>query len=76
LTTTVTAELATAICKAEGITCPECGSSLQVVTDGLVGELRAPAFFTLGVSRLEYVMRPAPFVACTGCEFCLEIGPS
>lgn len=54
--------------------CPECGGVLNIILDGLVGRLMAPSFFTLGKSRVETVMAPAPFVACSACEFCEEVG--
>jgi hypothetical protein len=53
--------------------CPECGGVVVLVTDGLVGRLMAPPFFIRGRSELTYEMHPAPFAACTACEFCLEI---
>jgi hypothetical protein len=52
--------------------CPECGAPLDVVTDGLVGTLTAPAFHVRG-HELPIVMRPTPFLACSGCEYCKEI---
>jgi hypothetical protein len=53
--------------------CPHCGSTLQLVTDGLVGEPYAPAYFIRHRSKIETRWKPAPFFACTGCEFCVEI---
>jgi hypothetical protein len=62
-----------AVTDREALTCPECGGLLALVTDGAIGRLVAPPFFIVGTSRLVEVRVPAPFVACTACEFCLEI---
>ncbi len=53
--------------------CPECGGVLQVVTDGLIGRVTAPGFFIVGRDTLTVRLDPAPFIACTACEFCIEV---
>ena len=52
--------------------CPSCGGALQRITDGMVGRLMAPAFFTLGQQQLRHAWVLRPFWACTACEFCTE----
>jgi len=52
--------------------CPLCGSALQKVIDGMVGEEYADLNRN-SPRAIRMVMRPAPFYACTGCEWCAEI---
>ena len=58
-------------------TCPECGSPMELVLDGLVGEprFRGVGHFAQSHVVVEWVMVPKPFGACTGCEFCIELTP-
>jgi len=53
--------------------CPLCGGVVQVVLDGLVSRLTAPGFFIVGRDELVYRLHPAPFAACSACEFCVEV---
>jgi hypothetical protein len=54
--------------------CPLCGRrALTLVTDGLVGRDVVPPFFTVGQSRIETRMVPAPFIACMACDYCEEV---
>lgn len=54
-------------------TCPDCGGSIELVTDGQIGEWHAPAYSVRGQSNLRIVLRLAPFAACTRCEWCQEV---
>lgn len=49
--------------------CPDCGSLLDIVLDGLVGVPYADNV----THAIEYRMTPRPFAACTGCDFCLDL---
>ena len=52
--------------------CPTCGGTLQYVIDGLIGIEYAPAFHTVG-DALPMRMEPRPFLACTACEYCVQV---
>ena len=57
--------------------CPHCGSALEIVTDGLVSVPYAQRVATINgqaQSAIDWRLVARPFAACTGCEFCLEIG--
>jgi len=51
--------------------CPECGAVLQLVTDGLVEEEYWPGYVVRG-AELPRRRVCRPFLACSGCEFCIE----
>lgn len=48
--------------------CPECGAPVELVVDGFVVD---PCVTPYG--DITWVPRRAPFGACTGCEFCIEV---
>lgn len=52
--------------------CPDCGGVLEIVTGGHIFEEFARRRHVLG-APMPMRQRPAPFAACQGCEFCLEI---
>jgi hypothetical protein len=52
--------------------CPDCGGVLDIITGGQIYEGFFPALHIIG-APLPMRQRPAPFAACRGCEFCLEI---
>lgn len=52
--------------------CPECGAALQLVADGQTERQYPGAFHVIG-SRIESRVVPASFLACSGCEFCIEV---
>lgn len=52
--------------------CPDCGGQLELIRDGAIGSLTAPAIHRAG-AQLPIVMRLAPFLACAGCEYCIEV---
>lgn len=63
-----------------GVACPECGSPLDIVPEGHIYDLRGTTRAFIRDGRLHegrsFLMpRPAPFAACSGCEFCIEITP-
>jgi hypothetical protein len=59
----------------DAIRCPQCGGRLRLVIDGLVGRLFVPNYYIVerGPRQFEWRMVPAPFVACSRCEFCEEV---
>lgn len=66
-----------ALLTAATLPCPSCGGKLELVTapDGYVTDTIAPAVATFAeAARLRYRIRCAPFVACSACEFCREVG--
>jgi hypothetical protein len=56
------------------LACPECGGDVELVTDGMIGELYHPPFLRAG-DPLPFRWKLAPFGACTSCEFCIEVRP-
>lgn len=58
--------------KASDPCCPACGGRLDIVTDGLIGRTVHPGYHVRG-TELPIVLVPAPFAACSSCEFCIEI---
>ena len=58
-------------------TCPLCGGPIEIVTDGMIGDVTAAAFTYRGhrfTQPLRHT-RLAPFAACCACEFCIEVRP-
>ncbi len=55
--------------------CPECGGALDVVTDGAIGVMVPASIggYLLPDEPERLWLRPAPFAACSSCEFCIEI---
>ena len=55
--------------------CPECGSVLELVRDGLVAVPYSPrTHYVSGVLQpIDWRLEPRPFAACTGCEWCQRI---
>lgn len=51
--------------------CPECGGSLQPITDGFVGVQYAPGYLVRG-AEIPWRKERRPFAACTACEFCSD----
>lgn len=51
--------------------CPNCGSPLQLIEDGAIGQ----HWFNpeRPWPHLEFRVDARPFIACSGCEFCLEL---
>jgi hypothetical protein len=45
---------------------------LQLITDGMVGRMYAPAFHVVG-ARLPMRLELRPFLACSRCEYCVEV---
>lgn len=51
--------------------CPECGATLQIITDGFVGEEWADAVYVMGDKRPVRMVQK-PFAVCMRCEYCLD----
>ena len=51
--------------------CPECGGTLQRITDGLVAVPFGEAFHTRG-TKIPIRLVPRPFLACSACEYCTD----
>ncbi len=49
------------------LSCPDCGSPMELVRDGVIADVVMTGF------GLAYRPRLGAFGACTGCEFCVEI---
>jgi hypothetical protein len=56
------------------VACPQCGASLELVTDGQIGEAVVSTFHQLDAPP-QLRWKRAPFAACPCCEFCVEIPP-
>lgn len=55
--------------------CPDCGGELDLIVGGSIVESYPPGYiFTTEISRVYE--RPAPFLACQSCEYCVETVPS
>jgi hypothetical protein len=52
--------------------CPLCTARLELVTDGRIITPMIPAV-RLPDARPIVESRRVPFLACTGCEFCVEV---
>jgi hypothetical protein len=52
--------------------CPDCHGRLDLVTDGEVGVLMVDGYHRRDVP-VEYQMVDRPFLACSECEFCIEV---
>ncbi len=52
--------------------CPDCHGRLDLVTDGEVGVLTVEGYHRRD-APLSYRMVARPFLACSGCEFCIEV---
>jgi hypothetical protein len=48
--------------------CPACGSAMQKVTDGAIGEWVLTPY-----GKKEWHVRPGVYHACSGCEHCEEV---
>jgi hypothetical protein len=54
------------------VPCPQCGTVLELVTDGQIGEAVMLASHPRGQAPVLRWTR-APFAACPACEFCIAI---
>lgn len=69
----LTAQLATAQLRAEGVSCPECGSAIDVQADIESEQIVIPAYSRAG-EPLPRRRRRASYVAvCSGCEWAIEL---
>lgn len=53
--------------------CPHCHAPLTLVTDGQVGVLMHPGNHVVSRGPLPWTMVNRPFLACSGCEYCVEV---